>query len=253
MKPNEILQASILDILFENRNKNYGAYPLRKYYPQRIKKSILLAFFIMGGLMFFLSSFNAKEKMLTLKDLGDKERVLNDANKKEIEKEKPKKETPKTEDKKVKKGNESSAKVDVVVSEPVFTKNPLEVSTGTIGSFKNPGGLIDAEEDPGFENGTNTGTKIDSNKTIEPPIVIKQVVDETKPSYEASYIGGKEALGGYLQDNLEGEAIDDGENKKVVIRYCIEADGTVTNVSSDENGDADFMQRAVKVFKKMRK
>lgn len=30
MEPNKILGADILDIVFENRNKEYGAYELRK-------------------------------------------------------------------------------------------------------------------------------------------------------------------------------------------------------------------------------
>jgi protein TonB len=40
MEPLAILQADPLDLLFENRNKSYGAYPLRKYYPQRLMISI---------------------------------------------------------------------------------------------------------------------------------------------------------------------------------------------------------------------
>ena len=40
MEPLAILQADPLDLLFENRNKTYGAYPLRKYYPQRLMMSM---------------------------------------------------------------------------------------------------------------------------------------------------------------------------------------------------------------------
>ncbi|HMP92112.1 MAG TPA: energy transducer TonB, partial [Phnomibacter sp.] len=36
MQPNQILQADALDILFENRNKTYGAYPLRRGYSRRL-------------------------------------------------------------------------------------------------------------------------------------------------------------------------------------------------------------------------
>ena len=48
MEANEILQSDILDILFDGRNKLYGAYQLRKNYNKRISKSLLLmAGFIM--------------------------------------------------------------------------------------------------------------------------------------------------------------------------------------------------------------
>jgi periplasmic protein TonB len=44
MDPQDILRANPLDILFENRNKAYGAYPLRKFYPQRLLFSFGLVF-----------------------------------------------------------------------------------------------------------------------------------------------------------------------------------------------------------------
>ena len=42
MQPHEILQASALDILFEHRNKAYGAYELRSHYPQRLWMAIAI-------------------------------------------------------------------------------------------------------------------------------------------------------------------------------------------------------------------
>ena len=40
MKKELLLQTDILDIIFENRNKAYGAYNLRKYYDQRMNKAV---------------------------------------------------------------------------------------------------------------------------------------------------------------------------------------------------------------------
>lgn len=36
MLPQQILSASVLDILFEHRNQAYGAYELRRHYPKRL-------------------------------------------------------------------------------------------------------------------------------------------------------------------------------------------------------------------------
>src|SRR5688500_8184508 len=47
MTSNEILKADVLDIVFDNRNKNYGAYLLRKYYNNRL----LIA---LGGMLGFV-------------------------------------------------------------------------------------------------------------------------------------------------------------------------------------------------------
>ena len=40
MTNKEILQANLLDIVFENRNKEYGAYALRNGYDQRLLKAL---------------------------------------------------------------------------------------------------------------------------------------------------------------------------------------------------------------------
>ncbi|MBL7743333.1 MAG: energy transducer TonB, partial [Chitinophagaceae bacterium] len=44
MTPKQILSANLLDIIFDDRNKAYGAYELRVTYPQRIKKAMLFTF-----------------------------------------------------------------------------------------------------------------------------------------------------------------------------------------------------------------
>src|ERR1044071_10482228 len=55
MTNKEILQASLLDILFEHRNKNYGAYELRKNYPQRMSTALGISMIVI--LMFLLFNF----------------------------------------------------------------------------------------------------------------------------------------------------------------------------------------------------
>ena len=46
MNRNFILKADILDIIFEKRNKEYGAYTLRKFYPNRLKLALGFMFII---------------------------------------------------------------------------------------------------------------------------------------------------------------------------------------------------------------
>jgi len=42
MEANKILNADILDLIFEDRNKDYGAYDLRKTYNKRITKALII-------------------------------------------------------------------------------------------------------------------------------------------------------------------------------------------------------------------
>ncbi|HRF18175.1 MAG TPA: energy transducer TonB, partial [Chitinophagaceae bacterium] len=42
MEANKILSADILDLIFEDRNKDYGAYELRKTYNRRIPRALII-------------------------------------------------------------------------------------------------------------------------------------------------------------------------------------------------------------------
>ena len=44
MEINKILSADILDIIFEGRNKDYGAYALRREYNHRLLLAVAAAF-----------------------------------------------------------------------------------------------------------------------------------------------------------------------------------------------------------------
>ena len=85
--PAKILKTDFLDLLFEGRNKSYGAYELRKTYNRRIT----LALLITGGLLvaMFLSSFLAKQFKDTYPKLEIKEVQLEDIKQEEEKKPEP--------------------------------------------------------------------------------------------------------------------------------------------------------------------
>jgi len=58
MEPKKLLQADYLDIIFDQRNKNYGSYELRKHYDRRMRKGAL---FLLAGVI-LLSSFSLISK-----------------------------------------------------------------------------------------------------------------------------------------------------------------------------------------------
>src|SRR5438876_3039651 len=55
METNKILSANLLDILFDDRNKDYGAYELRKTYPKQITKALfvtgIITLLVFGSLL----------------------------------------------------------------------------------------------------------------------------------------------------------------------------------------------------------
>ena len=64
MEQNKILSADVLDIIFEGRNKEYGAYDLRKTYERRLMIAVgaTIAICLIIFLVTILSSFVAPKK-----------------------------------------------------------------------------------------------------------------------------------------------------------------------------------------------
>jgi len=83
MLPEKIMQSDLLDILFENRNKNYGAYALRKSYNKILIASIGCTLLV--ALLFsILQSFHhlKRNEVVTIFFAPDQEpiKLLNDKN-----------------------------------------------------------------------------------------------------------------------------------------------------------------------------
>ena len=53
MLPEKIMQSDLLDILFDNRNKTYGAYALRRSYNKTLGTAISITFFIVIAFIVF--------------------------------------------------------------------------------------------------------------------------------------------------------------------------------------------------------
>src|SRR6266487_2407224 len=82
MEANKILSADILDLVFEGRNKDYGAYELRKTYNKRILRALIITasvalLALLGSVL--ANSLNKGSKLkvseeLTLQDIKQEEK-----------------------------------------------------------------------------------------------------------------------------------------------------------------------------------
>ncbi len=252
MKADKILQTSLIDILFENRNKTYGAYELRVNYPKRMRNAIAFGTLTVITSFLLFTSFTQKGKDLIAKIIGTtSETKLNTAKPDE------KKKIEKVEQKKIGK-KATEVKQNPPNSIPKFVKNPNFIPNNP-NLASNPNGNPFAPsnnyEGPIGDEGNELKTKKDSSVVDEPTkIEIKPIVPEKElPSFEASYIGGKNAFGNYLQEKLSDEAIDDNMDKKITVSFWIETDGSITNINTEGNDDAAFVQKTIRVFQKMKK
>ena len=83
MEVNKILTADILDIIFDGRNKDYGAYELRKTYNKRITTSLLVMLGLVVALVagYFINNYQGAGKKAAV--------VVQDVQLEDIKEEKP--------------------------------------------------------------------------------------------------------------------------------------------------------------------
>ncbi len=253
MKANKILESTLLDILFENRNKAYGAYELRTNYPFRMRKAIIVSFSIIVLLFVGLSLYSNKDNIIANNNTPSKVETTLHTPKEDVKK----KEQVKI---KVKKGTPAkNSPRNPPLTKPMFVEDVKDATVNNPNLTNNPNGNPNILTGDGSEIiGDSLGT--DAFIADLPEDVIKPTIKDTfvaevvtLPSYKASYVGGWDAFSNYLQKNLEDEALEDNMDKKITMSFFIEADGTITNVKAEGSDDQEFANKAKKVFEKMKK
>jgi protein TonB len=249
MEINKILTADILDIIFEGRNKEYGAYELRKTYNKRM----LTALVVMIGLIILL--FIGYKVANRISEEDSKEMVVQDVQLEEIKQEEKKDEPPppppppKPEPPKVEMAKFTPPKIvkDEEVKEdekPPEVEKLEETKIGTI----NQEGIKD--------EGIVAPPVSDAGKgVVEAPKKDETNYDAvfTKVEIESSYPGGPGAWSRYLNKNLPqyytGDVVEREIQGRVVVQFIVDKDGNVSDVQGVE-GPKELWDIAEKVIKK---
>jgi len=225
MDANKILGAELIDLVFEGRNKNYGAYELRTQYNKRLRNALLLTASI--GLLLVLVSF------LSSLDLGDKKGQIQI---KEVELEEikqpeneppPPPPPPKPPDPpKVEMAKFTPPKVvkDEEVKEeekPPEIEKLEETKIGTVNQegTKDEGIIAPPTEDKGGV--VEAPKEDDSDKVFQ------------KVEIDAEFPGGVAGWTRYVTREIErniDELQDDGRSGTVVILFIVDKEGGVSEV-----------------------
>lgn len=243
MEANKILQSNLLDILFEGRNKLYGAYELRSNYNRRVKQSIVM----MGGicLAFFtgvlLANSGGKKVILPAYTEVRLESVPT-VKIKEVISQQPK---PKKTEIKTIRFTPPKIVVDDQVKEPEIPDmddvEKADVSTVTKDGL--PAGITA----PPIEKSTGQA-KISSGEKEPEDIYIIQT--------EAKFPGGTAGWTKYLERTLNTEVpIENGApagTYSVVVSFAVDKDGNVSDVRALNDPGYGTAEEAVKVIKKSR-
>ena len=248
MKTDAILNADLLDIIFENRNKEYGAYSLRKFYNNRLYKALGLTFTFVAVLLAF--SFVGKEKPIIAPYITGPV-ILSPP---------PVDMVPKPEKPKEKAAPQKAATPQIKPPTQKFTNN-IKITTDEKAST-----IKDLKDDiqPGTEDfkGTLGAPVLVTPKVPEGPTAIgdpepvKPAIDKVTPSGYAEvmpvYPGGMDALRKFLERNLKNpQDLDEGQHVIVKIRFIVGYDGTLKGFETIQDGGTAFNNEVVRVLKKM--
>jgi protein TonB len=246
MKTEYILKADLLDIIFENRNKDYGAYPLRKYYYERLYKSLGIIFFLISLFSVFIVRYKTNVILkvpYVIKDIY----LPNPAPPKEkitpVIPEKPNKPIPQ------KHSNTQlfTSFIKIVDSTERSTKLSKNLDSAVISNVTNE-----------ILNNTKQIVKtfpVQESKRDNTNDVIK-LIDKNKPVQNAeimpTYPGGMDKLVNFLKNNLHNpDNVSENEIVSVKIKFIVGYDGVLKGFETIEDGGVAFNNEVIRVLKKM--
>ncbi len=240
MNPTAILQSDVLDIIFENRNKDYGAYSLRKYYNNRLGAALMIMFFLVvlfSLVQFFMNKNQAIEPPLIFK-VPDHDLVKFENKSKAVL-------FPPKQGEKIK-GNDHETTPQIEKDENI-NKSSASIEPQIASEFTVEGnGSIGSGRD---------GNDLKMMLTEEPaPVVIKK---EEKPEIYSSaampqYPCGLKALLAFLKSNIHSpEEVTEGNEISVIIRFVVNINGQLESFKVMESGGEVFDNEVIRVLKKM--
>ncbi len=237
MEKEKILSADVLDIIFDGRNKAYGAYPLRKQYDERMWKAIGGMIALILIVMILFKSFKEKDlvyaKIYSIPDPGTTMVKMP---------EKPKMTMPVQK----KSGGAAAGKSSRIQ----LVKDAGPIKPGT---------------QPGLQQADTTGPinsgpgKFIPGPPAEIPVINSGGNGSTEKPFEsriinASFPGGDAAWKKYLERYLDKEtAITNnapvGEYKVIVV-FKVNTEGKISDVKAETNFGYGMELEAVRVIKR---
>ena len=233
MDTNKIMDADVLDLLFDNRNKKYGAYELRKNYHKRARNAVIFVCFFAGIIVSssIVAGLVSGKKITPVAPLKPKEYKIISI---KLPTEKPRTTVnvnpparPKTVQSNIKSPRLVIAR-PVDIPKPVIAKpvEPTPPGTGPVVSepiVSGPSTLPSggpAGPGPIASNPIKTG--VDENAIMESENI------EVYPSFP----GGEEALEKYLANNIHypNRARENNKDGRVVLEFVVNKNGGIENI-----------------------
>ena len=247
MEANKILSADVLDIIFEGKNKDYGAYDLRKTYNRRITRALIItasvAILALGGSI-LASAMKSKDDGKVKMD----EMTIQEV-KQEDKKEPPPPPPPPP-------PKQEPPKVEMKQFTPPIIKKDEEVEKPPPPQEELKEAKIDVVNQEGIkDDNIATPVAIDEGKQI---VEEKKEEDENKifdkVEIEASFPGGDSKWRQYLERNANGQvATDNGAPEgtyTTVVQFVVDKEGNISDVRALTNHGYGMEEEAMRVIRK---
>jgi periplasmic protein TonB len=250
MEANKILQADFLDLLFDGRNKEYGAYELRKTYNKRITAGIIGMLILCLLIFLAVVLANRKEEVVA-------PTLVQEVNLENIEEKKPEEPLPPPppemkppEPAKLEINKFTPPKIvkDNEVKQEDEIKEVEELEKAKIGTFNQEGKQLDVVAPPVEVKGTGGDVIAPKTETEDYDKEFKSV------QIEAKFPGGAAEWAKFLQRNLNAdEPVNQGAppgRYVVVVSFLVDKDGSISEVRAENNPSYGTAEEAVRVIKK---
>jgi len=244
MEANKILKSELIDILFENRNKSYGAYVIRKEYDIRLIQSLSI---ILLSVMAIALYFGFAKEVKIKPERFIAETILYKIPPKEMIKKKNEVVAVPQKKSGIKRNSQMYiSKIKIVDSTETATKlskNLDSTSISNITQIGKPGVVPVATIINGLDS--NNITKIPSNNL---DINTPRKVADIMPAFP----GGMSALRRFLENNLINPSEQNqSADVNVKIEFVVGYDGKLKGFDIVEDGGDIFNNEVIRVLKKM--
>ncbi len=246
MDVNKIMTADVLDIIFDGKNKEYGAYELRKTYNQRITRALIGTFIIIllavGGNMLANRAGKGKTELI-VQDVS-LENVKQEEKKPDIPPPPPpKQEPPKVE---ITKFTPPKIVKDEEVKEDDVIKEVDKLEDTKIGTINQEGAKDDGIVAPPVETGTGVVEAPKQEEDYDKVFTVVQIA--------AEFPGGVAAWAKYLERNLNRDLpVENGApagKYTVVVSFIVSKDGSISDVVAENDPGYGTKAEAVRVISK---
>jgi protein TonB len=236
-----------LEVVFDGKNKNYGAYDLRRHYGDTMAKAMGVTFMacligVVAINVVFRHDVVPVERPPVIFELTEMPPPI--IPKKETEQPKPQPSSPA---KKMPTDQLVAMKpVEGATNEPLKVdeiKNPIGPETVKGDNIEAVTNLDDTGKGTGQGPGTGPGIE-----TVDDGVHSTGELLEVMPEP----YGGAEAWSKFLQKNIRypGMAVDQGVQGKVFVSFIIEKDGHLSNITIERGPGFGLNEEALRVLKK---